>query len=133
MPAAGAASCPTLIMSSSIHFIGGRDLLCHYMAFLRYMCAFAAFTVVNSLANRPRRGFGASGYWMDSGARWRPQQWRIGCTKLAGSVRAPLSYNRGGESMGRFDIPELLIGVSILAILVWAAYNWIHRDARARK
>ena len=35
--------------------------------------------------------------------------------------------------MGRFDIPELLIGVSILAILVWAVYNRTHRDAGARK
>jgi ABC-type glucose/galactose transport system permease subunit len=35
--------------------------------------------------------------------------------------------------MGRFDIPELLIGASILAILVWAVYNRTHRDAGARK
>jgi len=35
--------------------------------------------------------------------------------------------------MGRFDIPEILIGMSILAILVWAAYNWTHRSARVRK
>ncbi len=28
--------------------------------------------------------------------------------------------------MGPFDIPELLIGMSILAILVWAVYNRIH-------
>src|ERR1017187_6067045 len=43
----------------------GRDLLCHYMAFLRYMCAFAAFTIVNSrkqaanLAGRRTREDGA--------------------------------------------------------------------------
>src|ERR1035438_7381805 len=35
-----------------IHFIGGADLSCHYMAFLRYVRAFAAFTVVNCLASR---------------------------------------------------------------------------------
>jgi hypothetical protein len=35
--------------------------------------------------------------------------------------------------MVRFDIPEILIGLSILAILVWAVYNRTHRDARARK
>jgi Tfp pilus assembly protein FimT len=35
--------------------------------------------------------------------------------------------------MVRFDIPELLIGVSILAILVWAAYNRTHRNAGVRK
>ncbi len=35
--------------------------------------------------------------------------------------------------MGRFDIPELLIGVGVLAILVWAAYNWTHRKMNARK
>ena len=29
--------------------------------------------------------------------------------------------------MGSLDIPEVLIGVSILAILAWAAYNWTHR------
>ena len=31
--------------------------------------------------------------------------------------------------MGRFDIPEMLIGLSIVAILAWAAYNWTHRHA----
>jgi hypothetical protein len=35
--------------------------------------------------------------------------------------------------MGRFDIPELLIGLGILAILLWAAYNRTHRDAGVRK
>jgi len=35
--------------------------------------------------------------------------------------------------MGPFDIPELLIGLSILAILVWAAYNRLHPDASGRK
>ena len=28
--------------------------------------------------------------------------------------------------MGRLDIPEVLIGMSILAILVWAIYNRTH-------
>ena len=31
--------------------------------------------------------------------------------------------------MGRFDVPEILIGMSILAILVWAAYNRTHPNA----
>ena len=35
--------------------------------------------------------------------------------------------------MVRFDIPELLIGMSILAILVWAVYNWTHRNMSVRK
>ena len=35
--------------------------------------------------------------------------------------------------MGPFDIPEVLIGVSILAILVWAAYNRIHPDVDRRR
>jgi hypothetical protein len=35
--------------------------------------------------------------------------------------------------MGRFDIPEVLIGVSILALLVWAVYNWTHRNPGGRK
>jgi hypothetical protein len=35
--------------------------------------------------------------------------------------------------MGRFDIPELLIGVGILAILLWAVYNWTHRGAGVRR
>jgi hypothetical protein len=35
--------------------------------------------------------------------------------------------------MGRFDIPEILIGASILAILVWAAYNRMHPSAGGRK
>jgi hypothetical protein len=35
--------------------------------------------------------------------------------------------------MGRFDIPEMLIGVSLIAILVWAVYNWTHRNARESK
>jgi hypothetical protein len=35
--------------------------------------------------------------------------------------------------MGRFDIPEMLIGASLIAILVWAVYNWTHRNARESK
>ena len=35
--------------------------------------------------------------------------------------------------MGRFDIPELLIGMSVLAILVWAAYNRTHPKAGGHK
>ena len=35
--------------------------------------------------------------------------------------------------MGRLDIPEVLIGVSILAILVWAAYNRMHRKVGGQK
>ena len=35
--------------------------------------------------------------------------------------------------MGRFDIPEVLIGTSIIAILVWAAYNWANRKTGTRK
>jgi hypothetical protein len=35
--------------------------------------------------------------------------------------------------MVRFDIPELLIGMSILAILVWAVYNRTHRNMGVRK
>jgi hypothetical protein len=33
----------------------------------------------------------------------------------------------------RLDIPEVLIGVSILAMMVWAAYNWTHRNELRRK
>jgi hypothetical protein len=35
--------------------------------------------------------------------------------------------------MGSLDIPEALIGLSIVAILAWAAYNWAHRNASERK
>jgi hypothetical protein len=35
--------------------------------------------------------------------------------------------------MGRFDIPEMLIGMSVAAILLWAAYNWTHRKLGVRK
>ena len=35
--------------------------------------------------------------------------------------------------MGRFDIPEMLIGASLIAILVWAVYNSTHRNVRARR
>ena len=35
--------------------------------------------------------------------------------------------------MGSLDVPEALIGVSILALLVWAAYNWTHRSAGVGK
>jgi hypothetical protein len=35
--------------------------------------------------------------------------------------------------MGRLDIPEVLIGVSVVAILAWAAYNWTHRNVGRRK
>ncbi len=35
--------------------------------------------------------------------------------------------------MGPFDIPELLIGVSILGILVWAVYNRTHPDPDEHK
>jgi hypothetical protein len=30
--------------------------------------------------------------------------------------------------MGPFDFPELLIGLSILGIVVWAIYNRMHPD-----
>jgi hypothetical protein len=35
--------------------------------------------------------------------------------------------------MGSLDIPEVLIGMSILAILAWAVYNWTHRNVGERK
>jgi hypothetical protein len=35
--------------------------------------------------------------------------------------------------MGRFDIPEILIGMSIIAILMWAVYNRTHRNVGGRK
>lgn len=35
--------------------------------------------------------------------------------------------------MGSLDIPEVLIFMSILAILVWAAYNRLHPGAGTRK
>jgi hypothetical protein len=35
--------------------------------------------------------------------------------------------------MGRFDIPEVLIAMSIVAIVAWAVYNWTHRKAGERK
>jgi hypothetical protein len=35
--------------------------------------------------------------------------------------------------MASLDVPEALIGVSILALLIWAAYNWTHRNAGAGK
>ncbi len=35
--------------------------------------------------------------------------------------------------MGPFDVPEVLIGICIFALLVWAAYNWTHRNARQHK
>jgi len=34
--------------------------------------------------------------------------------------------------MGSLDIPEMLIAMSIVAILVWAAYNRIHPGPRSR-
>jgi hypothetical protein len=37
------------------------------------------------------------------------------------------------STMGSLDIPEVLIGMSILAILVWVAYNWTHRNVGERK
>jgi hypothetical protein len=30
--------------------------------------------------------------------------------------------------MGPFDIPEALIGICIVAVLVWGAYNWTRRN-----
>jgi hypothetical protein len=35
--------------------------------------------------------------------------------------------------MGSLDVPEVLIGVSIVGILVWAVYNWTHRNVDERK
>ena len=35
--------------------------------------------------------------------------------------------------MDRFDIPEVLIGMSILALLVWAAYNRTHHNVGGHK
>ncbi len=35
--------------------------------------------------------------------------------------------------MGSLDVPEALIAVSILALLMWAAYNWTHRDVGGHK
>jgi hypothetical protein len=35
--------------------------------------------------------------------------------------------------MGPFDIPELLIGMGILALVVWAVYNRTHPEAGNRK
>ena len=35
--------------------------------------------------------------------------------------------------MGSLDIHEVPIGTSILAFLAWAAYNWMHPGAGARK
>ena len=39
------------------------------------------------------------------------------------------AYNLNRESafMGSLDFPELLIVVSLVAILVWAGFNWKHR------
>jgi hypothetical protein len=28
--------------------------------------------------------------------------------------------------MGSFDVPEVLIGLGLLAALAWAVYNWTH-------
>jgi hypothetical protein len=36
-------------------------------------------------------------------------------------------------AMGPFDIPELLIGMGILAILIWAVYNRTHPDEGRHK
>jgi hypothetical protein len=35
--------------------------------------------------------------------------------------------------MGPFDIPELLIGMGILALVLWAVYNRTHPAAGGRK
>jgi len=35
--------------------------------------------------------------------------------------------------MRSLDVPEVLIGLSVLAILVWAAYNWRRRNVDQRK
>jgi hypothetical protein len=35
--------------------------------------------------------------------------------------------------MGPFDIPELLIGMGILALLAWAVYNRTHPDTGGHK
>jgi hypothetical protein len=35
--------------------------------------------------------------------------------------------------MGSLDIPEALIGLSVLAFVAWAAYNWMHPGAGTRK
>jgi hypothetical protein len=32
--------------------------------------------------------------------------------------------------MARYDIPEALIAFGIIGCLVWAIYNWRHRDTR---
>jgi hypothetical protein len=32
--------------------------------------------------------------------------------------------------MGSFDVPEILIAVLLVAVLVWAGYNWRHKTAR---
>ena len=35
--------------------------------------------------------------------------------------------------MRPLDVPEVLIGAGIVAILVWAVYNWTHRNPGGRK
>jgi hypothetical protein len=41
-----------------------------------------------------------------------------------------LQFELGEPVMPQFDIPELLIAALLLAALVWAGYNGIHRAAR---
>jgi hypothetical protein len=35
--------------------------------------------------------------------------------------------------MGSLDVPEVLIGFGLLAILVWGAYNWQYRHRHSSK
>jgi hypothetical protein len=35
--------------------------------------------------------------------------------------------------MRPLDVPEMLIGFSVIAMVVWAVYNWRHRSLGQRK
>jgi hypothetical protein len=35
--------------------------------------------------------------------------------------------------MRPLDVPEILIGFSVIAMLAWAVYNWLHRSLDQRK
>jgi len=35
----------------------------------------------------------------------------------------------GEEPMGSLDIPEVLIGLSLIAVVAWGIYNYTHRKA----
>jgi len=35
--------------------------------------------------------------------------------------------------MGPLDVPEILIGIGIIAAAVWAVYNWTHPQPKPSK